>query len=219
MIKNPVPLLRQLALMDMEVSGEEVSGVRELPDEVQARLEGARLAFLNMRPQPEWFGEYEELIEAGWGHRVAVYIAWAACPKGKRAPKTISALAQVLGLNSPRQIYEWRKQNPVIDETVSLMQAAPLFAHRADVIQALVDSAKTPDYKNAPDRRLYFNLTGDLDETTLKIKKAATDLSDLTDEELAALEAELLSTKDTKEAQSGLTTKKFEGEEGDEGVE
>lgn len=205
MIKNPLPFLRQLALPDMEVGFDTPGGFDELnrPDystretleEIQARLEGARLAFLALPEKPEWFGEYEELIEAGWGHRVSVYIAWASTPKKRRMPKTMGEVASLLGLNSPRQIYQWRKENPVIDETVTLMQAAPLFAHRADVIRALVESASTDDYKNAPDRRIFFNLTGDLDESTLKVKRAATDLSDLSDEELAALEAELLGGK------------------------
>lgn len=185
MIKNPLPFLRQLALLDMEPA---VETDWETPEQVRERLKAAHLAFLQTEPKPEWMEEYEELIEAGWGHRVAVYIAWAACPKKQRSPKTIGQVASLLGLHSPRVIYQWRKENPVIDETVTLMQAAPLFQHRADVVQALVDAASNGDYKYAPDRRTYFNLTGDLVEgIELRIKPKVDDLSGLTDEELAQL--------------------------------
>lgn len=212
-IKNPMPFLRQLALIDLAVETED--GGRETEGEIQTRLESARLVFLRIEPKPLWFGEYEELIEAGWGHRVAVYIAWASCPKGKRTPKTIQDVAGLLGLNSPRQVYKWRKENPVIDETVTLMQARPLFEHRADVIDALVMAAGTADYKYAPDRRTFFNLTGDLVEgLEVRVKPKLDDLSGLSDEELAILEGSLLNTKGTK----GEDTKNTK-EEGGEGYE
>lgn len=212
MIKNPLPFLRQLALLDMEP---ETEAEWETPEQVRERLKAAHLAFLQMEPKPEWMEEYEELIEAGWGHKVAVYIAWASCPKGKRTPRTIGEVAGLLGLNSPRVIYQWRKENPVIDETVTLMQAAPLFQHRADVIGALVEAASNGDYKYAPDRRTYFNLTGDLVEgIELRVKPKVDDLSGLSDEELAVLEGSLSNAKTQRdEGAKGEEEKRGRGEE------
>jgi len=110
----------------------------------------------------EWVREFLELHEAGWPWRVACYIAWAASPKEDRWPKTLKDLAtQVLGLQSPRSIYTWRKKYPSIDATISTMQAMPLLAHRRDVIEALIAVATDPDYKGHQDRKLYFEMTGD----------------------------------------------------------
>jgi hypothetical protein len=155
-------------------------------------LETARSAFEEKQEKPDWFEEYEALIRGGWPFRVAMYIAWAASPKNGRRPDTIHELANLMGLTSPRAIYTWRSRNQAIDAQVAILQAAPLFKHRADVIQALVDSASTDSYRNNPDRRLFFQLTGELSEdVNLNVSGAKQDLRNLSDEELAILAGHL----------------------------
>jgi hypothetical protein len=58
-------------------------------------------------------------------------------------------------------IATWRKKSPDIDAMISLLQSAPMMEHRADVIKALVESASSSDHRSNPDRKLYFEMTGD----------------------------------------------------------
>ncbi len=89
-------------------------------------------------------------------------MAWAASPKNSRWPRTQNELARdVLGLTSDRVIATWRKKYSDIDGAISLLQAAPMLAHRADVIAALVESASQADHRSNPDRKLFFEMTGD----------------------------------------------------------
>jgi len=144
-----------------------------------------------------WLDDYVRLREMGYDWRVAAYIAWEASPKGSRWPGSVTDLAtEVLGLKSPRVIYTWRKKNPDIDNVVSMMQSAPLYAHRRDVIEALVAVAMDPDYKAHKDRRLFFEMIGDYTprkDVSLNDKRALKDddLSALSDEELARRAAAL----------------------------
>ena len=140
--------------------------------------------------QGRWIPDYLKLIEHGWPWRVAAYIAWAASPKRYRWPKTITELStDVLGLTSPRAIYNWRSKWKSIDGIVAILQAAPLMEHRADVIEALIQVASDPDYKGHADRKLFLELTGDYiskSEVKAQLGKVR-DLSELTDEELDQL--------------------------------
>jgi len=141
-------------------------------------------------PETPWVGDYTRLIEQGWPWRVACYIAWAASPKIDRWPETLEKLAKdVLGLNSPRVIYTWRRKYPSIDTVVAMMQAAPLWEHRRDVIEALVAMASTADYKAFNDRKLFLEMTGDYTpKNKLELGKAAKgDGEELSDAELRAL--------------------------------
>lgn len=135
-----------------------------------------------------WFEDYEYLIDRGWPWRVAVYIAWATMPKIARKPKTMKELAtKVLGLNSPRVIYEWRKKYPEIDTVVAMMQTRSLWEDRKGFFDALVVSGTNPDYKNHPDRKLGFEMMNDhIPKSQLGIGKATKegDVEAMTEEEL-----------------------------------
>lgn len=110
----------------------------------------------------DWRNIYKILREAGWPWRKAVFIAWCASPRKDRWPKTQEELAtQVLGLTSDRVFTQWRQKEPQIDDAIATMQAAPLWAHRADVLNALVDSAANSDHRSNPDRKLFLEMTGD----------------------------------------------------------
>lgn len=142
-----------------------------------------------------WVEEYQALRADGWNWRIAAYIAWAATPRQvgdvERWPGTQLALArEVLGLRSDRVIRVWRQKNHAIDEAVALLQMARLEASRGDIIAALVESATSPDYKAHADRRVALEMLGAYtprQETTLKDRRGAKDLSTLSDAELDEL--------------------------------
>ena len=180
---------------ELDLDEAELEASEELISYEEARQisEAARLAFDQVRETSRegegrgWFDEYLKLIELGWPWRVACYIAWAASPRATRWPKTLKELASlVLGLRSSRQIHTWRTKYPTIDEMVAMMQAAPLFEHRRDVIEALVKMASEPDYKSFNDRKLFLELVGDyVPRSQLDLGKAAKgDVQEMTDEEL-----------------------------------
>lgn len=169
------------------------------PEEANKISAAARAVFDQMRISYRnedgcaWFDDYLKLIEQGWPWRTATYIAWASSPKENRFPRTLKELAtEILGLTGPRVIYVWREKYPTIDQVVALMQAAPLYEHRRDVIEALIKSARDPDYKSFNDRRLFLEMIGDYTpKSKLELGKAAKgDEQELSDEELRAMMGE-----------------------------
>jgi hypothetical protein len=129
----------------------------------QADSRRARHAFLQNAKDCPWLQDYLQLRLEGWDWRKAAYIAWKASPLDGRAPKTQQELAtDVLGLRSDRAIRNWIEKDPAIEERVARLQIEPLFQHRRDVINTLIESAKAAGREGAADRKLYFTLTGDL---------------------------------------------------------
>ncbi len=142
-----------------------------------------------LRPkEPAWFREYMNLIEQGYPWRVACYMAWASSPKIGRWPESIEKLAtDILGLKSARVIYTWRKKRPKLDTLVGMLQGAPLWEHRRDVLDALATMAMQPDYKAHNDRKLFLELTGDyVPRSLVGLGKASADggLAEMSDSEL-----------------------------------
>lgn len=132
-------------------------------DEIRQRSAAARVALDENGEMPTWADTYHRLINAGWPWRIAAFVAWSSMPKGKRWPKTQEELAiDVLGLTSDRAVATWRKKHPEIDQLIADLQADEMLEARGDVLHALKASASTVDYKHAPDRRMYFEMTGDL---------------------------------------------------------
>jgi hypothetical protein len=110
---------------------------------------------------PRWMDLYKKLVEVGWKWRVAVYIAWAAQPKKYRQPETQEELAtRCLGLTSDRAIATWRKKNPSIDETISMLQGSIIFDGLPDALNAMVEVATDANYKGHQDRKLMFEMAG-----------------------------------------------------------
>lgn len=152
----------------------------------------------DMQIAPRWMDLYKRLLEGGWKWRVAVYIAWASQPKKYRVPTTQEELAtKCLGLNSDRAIATWRKKNPTIDETISMLQGSIIFDALPDALNAMVEVATEPDYKGHADRKLMFEMaqiytpsskiTAELAKKLGKSKEDVTDLSDDDLREIAAL--------------------------------
>lgn len=109
-----------------------------------------------------WWQDYLALRQQGWDWRKAVFIAWAASPVNGRSPETQAELAtQVLGLRNDRTIRKWREKQPEIDHAIAACQAAPLLRHRRDIFDALVTSARDPDFRHHSDRKLALELLGD----------------------------------------------------------
>lgn len=163
------------------------------PEEAELISQAAREAFeASGKPEKaEWVRAYADLRSEGWPWRVAAYIAWAASPKADRWPATQEKLAtEILGLTSDRVIREWRAKNPAIDAAVGLLQSKQLFEHRGDILQALIASASAPDYKHHADRKLALQMLGDhVDRVEATVTGKPKDLSELSDAELAAIEA------------------------------
>jgi len=63
-----------------------------------------------------------------------------------------------------------------------------MLEHRADVIKALVDSASNSDHRSNPDRKLFFEMTGDY------VPRSRVDVkAEIGDDEMSELsEAELM---------------------------
>lgn len=146
--------------LTMDIDDDSAMSASMLTPEARQIAEAAKAAF-DERRDVAWMETYTKLREGGWSWRVAAYIAWASSPK-PRTPKTQEELAtQFLGLSSDRVIFVWRKKNPIIDDTVGMLQSAALWDARADVFDALVQNASRADYKTHNDRKLFLEMTGD----------------------------------------------------------
>ena len=161
---------------------------------------------------PRWMDLYKRLVEGGWKWRVAVYIAWSAQPKKYRWPTTQEELAiQCLGLTSDRVIATWRKRNPSIDETISMLQGSIIFDSLPDALNAMVEVATESDYKGHQDRKLMFEMAGvytPSSKITAEMAKrlvnsAPDDLEDLSDEELRRIENMAHNARENKERKEG----------------
>lgn len=161
---------------------------------------------------PRWMDLYKRLVEGGWKWRVAVYIAWSAQPKKYRWPSTQEELAvQCLGLTTDRAIATWRKRNPSIDETISMLQGSIIFDSLPDALNAMVEVATESDYKGHQDRKLMFEMAGvytPSSKITAEMAKRLVnsnpdDLEDLSDEELRRIENMAHSARESKERKEG----------------
>lgn len=154
----------------------------------------ARSSFDGLAPCPRnvvtWADDFYFLLDAGWGWRVAAYIAWMTCPRRERFPHTQEDLANsVLGLTSDRQISTWRKKNTCIDEAIALMQAAPLMERRRDIFEALAESASDPSFHGAQDRKTALSMLGDyVPRQKIELEREKVDPVDMTEAELAEVE-------------------------------
>jgi hypothetical protein len=160
---------------------------------------------------PRWMDLYKRLVEGGWKWRVAVYIAWASQPKKYRWPLTQEELAvKCLGLTSDRAIATWRKKNPTIDETISMLQGSIIFDALPDALNAMVEVATESDYKGHADRKLMFEMAQIYTpsskitaEIAKKLGKGVNDVNDLSDDELREIAASanyVLEHRDTPDA-------------------
>jgi hypothetical protein len=133
-----------------------------------------------------------------WRWQVALFIAYMCTPKRERVPESLEKLAELLGYSSASTFRVWRERDPGIDERIRKLPKEMLAGHLPDVYDALVEVAATPDPRANADRKLFFVLTGELDEKTSLVVTGPNDgpvtvnvdhgLSELSDEELDALD-------------------------------
>jgi hypothetical protein len=107
-----------------------------------------------------WADTYGALLEEGWEWRKAAYIAWASLPAATRQPGSMGEFASVIGLRSTKPIRAWRLKNKAIDLAVQKLSLSNLLDSAPAVVDALIASASNENYKSAPDRKLYFEMTG-----------------------------------------------------------
>jgi len=111
---------------------------------------------------PSWAEMYQRLLNSNVPDKFAAYIAWATMPKKYRWPETLEQFAtDCLGLTSARSVFTWRKKYPEIDMMVTQLQAEAMLEYRPDAFHALGTVASDPSYRANPDRRLFFEMTGD----------------------------------------------------------
>ena len=133
---------------------------------------------------PRWLGLWQELSEERvpvvgrdgepvlnergeartarrWDWRKALFIAWSALPRSQRNPKTLDGLVDLLGLANAGTIRHWRAKDPGIDERIAELPRKLLMGHVADVYEAMVSVATSPDPRAYQDRRLFLELTGE----------------------------------------------------------
>ena len=177
------------------VEGQSLPGMEGMMnplDEAQMKSALARRVFEVQEGYAPWMDDYWRLMEEGWPWRQAVYMLWSALPGDKRQPKTQQELAiQVLGLTTDRVIREW-KQNPAVDAEIARLASSALAKHRPEIYAALIESATNPNPRAHADRRMALEMLGDYDPklglTVTPGGKTADDLSEMSDEELRALE-------------------------------
>lgn len=160
-------------------------------DEAQLRSAEARRIFEVGEGSSEWMDDYWRMVGEGWPWRQAVYMLWAALPGDARRPRTQEALAvEVLGLTSDRQIRKWR-ENPALDAEVARLAASALSKARANIYQALVESATNPNPRAHADRKLALEMLGDyVPRQVVRVgQELPDDLSELSEEELRQLRA------------------------------
>lgn len=161
-----------------EEAGKTALSVKDIRIMAEAAKAALKAEEIPIEKAIRWLDTYQNLLNVGWRWQVAAFVAWASTPKRKRWPRTQEELAiNVLGLTSDRAIANWRSKNPAIDELIGILQGNAMLEGRADAIDALLESAATDSYRNQPDRRLLFQLTGDLVEKSSVIDKDSTKLA------------------------------------------
>lgn len=146
----------------------EDGGQNEKPlswQEIKEREMAARLILKekldNQNDLPSWAETYHQLINSNVPWKIAAYVAWSTVMKNNRYPKTLDELAkEVLGLNSARQIFEWRRKFPYIDQMIADLQASAYMEYIPGAIAASGEVASRDDYKSTPERRLLFEAVG-----------------------------------------------------------
>lgn len=120
---------------------------------------------------PAWKQLYQQLLDElverdgyvigpRWDWRKALYIAWSVVPKAKRVPATEEELAVWLNLKNTRTIRQWKRKFPEIEQRIAELPKQLLMTHMSEVYDTLVTVATMPVPAANPDRKLFFEMTG-----------------------------------------------------------
>jgi hypothetical protein len=155
-------------------------------DEAALLSEQYRHIFEDGEAAAGWLEDYFALVAEGWSWRQAVYMIWASQPKPRTPPTELELAQQVLGLSTARAIRAWKADNPGMALRIRKLQLAALGKARTQVLQALIESATQPSYRNYRDRELFLKMTGDY------VPRNQLDVGPVLDGDVEALSAEEL---------------------------
>lgn len=164
---------------------------KKLPGQAEART-AYQIFLADEGKKCPWWDEYQRLRAEGFTFREAMVMAWASQPGPEKWPgKTQADIAKVLGC-SARTVHSILNK-PAVREYLERPAIDVLWAYRNQALHTLGEMATLRDYKANQDRKLFFQMVGDIgadNEMTLRHKLAQPDLdlSKLTDEELEQLE-------------------------------
>lgn len=134
-----------------------------------------------------WAPLYAAMLAKGFKWREAAYVAWAVQTREQRQPKTKAELAQLLGCG-PAKITRMASDPRLQAMQLRFAKAAYLEA-LPEIIAASIEVASKPSYKSTPERNQVLGkvLKMATDELQVQLVDDATDLSQLTDAQLAAM--------------------------------
>jgi len=160
--------------LDIDLSDDSDSNSSLGAEEIQARENAARRLFESGSSwakdengnavEPYNYELYERLRAIKIPFRAAVLVMWLATPAKYRVPKTKKELADMLGLNSPRQFSVWMAKNKVLQDFVKEAWRIRAVDRLSDSLEAMYTVAAEHDYKGKGDRELHFKLAGILSD-------------------------------------------------------
>jgi len=148
-----------------------------------------RAIFEQLLANEEWGADYLTILDEGWYWRDAAYIAWKSLPKKLRKPETYGEFCDAVGI-SVRGMSERRKRKGLDVRAAKGVVARQLYDHIDDVMDALVTSASSSNYKAHADRRVFLEMVGAYvpkQAIDLSAKTDTADLEDQSEEELARM--------------------------------
>lgn len=114
------------------------------------------------------------------------FIEWLAVPPNRRDPKTMKAMAETLGVVE-RTLYFWRKDPRIVNAVRSKIRASVAINDLPDIVETLKEQAFNPDNpRSVQASKILLELIDRGAEDTHSV-----DLSDMSNEQLRELAAEL----------------------------
>lgn len=147
-------------MTDQVIDSEQTAFPASVATPGQAESRNAYQQFREALDSCSFREEYLALRQEGWTWRQAVFIAWSSIPTSRRQPDTKKKLAEQLGLKSDRTFRAWCKKKPEILKRVEEFTVSTLGGHLADVLDAWVKVAKSPDPQAHKDRITYLEKMG-----------------------------------------------------------
>ena len=91
--------------------------------------------------------------------RKAAYEAWSSLPASLRVPKTLTELADQLGLRNTATIRHWRAKDPEIETRFRKRLTQRLLEYAPDVMMALVAVASDRIRRHTRIKKLFLEMT------------------------------------------------------------
>lgn len=102
-----------------------------------------------------WLDMYLDLKASGLDKNKAAFVAWHAAPKKTRQPRTMAALAEILGYASEQVFYKWKHQDWFKEAGVDKLRESVFINHVADVDRVTIAKAKSLTGTHN-DRKLFY---------------------------------------------------------------